>query len=189
MNRSQRNISLCSAGLSVLLVSSAVLLGSAMPPKILEVKEFSLIGIQARTHNAKEMTKDGVIPRQWNRFFRKESWPGFRIRSIPPSMPFTATTRATERRLHIFHRREGDRYFGDPCRHGREQSASGKVCRCYQRQRSGPERRATSVATNLDSGRPGSAWWPRSYKADFEVYDQRSRDPQDSQVDIYVGIK
>jgi predicted transcriptional regulator YdeE len=29
----------------------------------------------------------------------------------------------------------------------------------------------------------------RSYKADFEVYDQRSRDPQDSQVDIYVGIK
>jgi len=29
----------------------------------------------------------------------------------------------------------------------------------------------------------------RSYNADFEVYDQRSRDPQDSQVDVYVGIQ
>jgi predicted transcriptional regulator YdeE len=29
----------------------------------------------------------------------------------------------------------------------------------------------------------------RAYKADFELYDQRSRNPQDSQVDIYVGIK
>ena len=40
-----------------------------MPPKILEDKEFSLIGIEARTNNAKEMSKDGVIPRQWARFF------------------------------------------------------------------------------------------------------------------------
>jgi len=29
----------------------------------------------------------------------------------------------------------------------------------------------------------------RAYRADFEVYDQRSRDPQNSQVDIYVGIE
>ncbi|HYK50593.1 MAG TPA: effector binding domain-containing protein, partial [Terriglobales bacterium] len=29
----------------------------------------------------------------------------------------------------------------------------------------------------------------RSYKSDFEVYDQRSRDPQSSQVDIHIGIR
>jgi predicted transcriptional regulator YdeE len=29
----------------------------------------------------------------------------------------------------------------------------------------------------------------RSYKADFEVYDQRSRDPQSSQVDVCIGIR
>jgi predicted transcriptional regulator YdeE len=29
----------------------------------------------------------------------------------------------------------------------------------------------------------------RAYKADFEVYDQRSQNPQDSQVDLYVGLK
>jgi predicted transcriptional regulator YdeE len=29
----------------------------------------------------------------------------------------------------------------------------------------------------------------RAYKADFEVYDQRSQDPQESQVDLYLGLK
>ena len=29
----------------------------------------------------------------------------------------------------------------------------------------------------------------RAYNTDFEVYDQRARDPQDSQIDIYVGVK
>jgi predicted transcriptional regulator YdeE len=29
----------------------------------------------------------------------------------------------------------------------------------------------------------------RAYKADFELYDQRSQNPQDSQVDLYVGVK
>jgi predicted transcriptional regulator YdeE len=29
----------------------------------------------------------------------------------------------------------------------------------------------------------------RAYKADFELYDQRSQNPQDSQVDLYIGLK
>jgi predicted transcriptional regulator YdeE len=29
----------------------------------------------------------------------------------------------------------------------------------------------------------------RNYKADFEIYDQRSQDPQNAQVDLYVGMK
>ncbi len=29
----------------------------------------------------------------------------------------------------------------------------------------------------------------RAYKADFEVYDQRSQNPQESQVDLYIGLK
>jgi predicted transcriptional regulator YdeE len=29
----------------------------------------------------------------------------------------------------------------------------------------------------------------RTYNTDFEIYDQRSQDPQNAQVDLYVGIK
>ena len=30
---------------------------------------------------------------------------------------------------------------------------------------------------------------PRGYRADFEAYDQRAADPQNSQVDVYIGLK
>src|ERR1700674_758443 len=33
------------------------------------VPEFTVIGIAARTDNAKESTADGIIPKQWQRFF------------------------------------------------------------------------------------------------------------------------
>jgi predicted transcriptional regulator YdeE len=29
----------------------------------------------------------------------------------------------------------------------------------------------------------------RVYRADFEIYDERAANPQNSQVDVYVGIK
>jgi predicted transcriptional regulator YdeE len=29
----------------------------------------------------------------------------------------------------------------------------------------------------------------RTYKADFEIYDRRSHDPENAQIDLYVGIK
>ena len=29
----------------------------------------------------------------------------------------------------------------------------------------------------------------RAYQTDFEIYDQRSQDPQNAQVDLYIGMK
>jgi len=29
----------------------------------------------------------------------------------------------------------------------------------------------------------------RAYRADFEIYDQRAMDPQNLQMDVYIGIK
>jgi predicted transcriptional regulator YdeE len=190
MNRSQRNISLCSAGLSVLLVFSAVLLGSAMPPKILEVKEFSLIGIQARTNNAKEMTSDGVIPRQWNKFFTE----GILARipnKVDPTIYAVYSDYASDR--------NGDYTFFIGAKVIDTSAVpAGMVANKVP---AGRFAVVTSAKGPLQNVVP-QAWqqiWTleekaqlggsRSYKADFEIYDQRSRDPQDSQVDIYVGIK
>src|SRR5579863_2429045 len=43
----------------------------AMKPKIVEQPEFSIIGIQVRTSNAKEMTGQGNIPKQWSKFYKE----------------------------------------------------------------------------------------------------------------------
>src|SRR5439155_7920616 len=36
--------------------------------RIVEIPGFTVVGIEARTHNAKEATADGIIGRQWHRF-------------------------------------------------------------------------------------------------------------------------
>jgi predicted transcriptional regulator YdeE len=43
---------------------------ATMNPKVVEQTGFTVIGIAARTSNAKEMTADGMIGKQWGRFFQ-----------------------------------------------------------------------------------------------------------------------
>src|ERR1700757_1420638 len=45
------------------------------PIKLTNVSAFTVIGIEARTNNGKESTANGIIPKQWQRFFT-EGTPG-----------------------------------------------------------------------------------------------------------------
>jgi predicted transcriptional regulator YdeE len=190
MNRSGKTFRLYAAGLSVLLVPSALLLGGAMPLRIVEVKEFSVIGIEARTNNAKEMTNDGVIPKQWGKFFAEGI-----LSKIPnkldPSIYAVYTDYASDR--------NGDYTFFIGAKVSETSTIpTGMV---VKRVPAGKYAIVTSAKGPVQNVVP-QAWqqiWSfedkselggaRAYKADFELYDQRSRDPKDSQVDIYVGIK
>ena len=55
----------------LIIASACAALEYNMEPKIVEQKEFSVIGIEARTNNSKEMTGTGIIPKQWDRFFKE----------------------------------------------------------------------------------------------------------------------
>jgi predicted transcriptional regulator YdeE len=190
MSRSQRNAYRYSAGLSVLLVSSNLLMGSAMQPKIIEGKEFSVIGIEARTNNAREMTNDGVIPRQWGKFYAE---------GIVGKIPNKADSNTYAVYTDYASDRNGDYTFfigvkvSDtstiPAGMVAKRVPSGKFAVLVTAR--GPVQKVVPQAWQQiwsleDKSQLGGA---RSYKTDFEVYDQRSHDPKDSQVDIYVGIK
>src|ERR1700722_2472027 len=41
---------------------------TSMNPKVVQQAGFTVVGIAARTSNAKEMTAEGVIGKQWGRF-------------------------------------------------------------------------------------------------------------------------
>src|SRR5258708_21830478 len=41
--------------------------GSGMNPRVVQQGGFTVVGIAVRTSNAKEMTSDGVIGKQWGR--------------------------------------------------------------------------------------------------------------------------
>ena len=149
---------------------------------------FLVIGIEIRTTNAKEATADGVIPRQWQKFFQ-EGIQGKIPNQIGGNIYAVYSDYASD------HNGEYDFLIGAMVKEG-SVAPDGMAAKAL------PGGRFAVLTTNkgpLPKVVP-QAWQRifkledekklhRTYKADFEVYDQRSRDPQNAQLDIYVGMK
>ena len=163
---------------------------TSMESKVVEQPEFSIIGIQARTSNAKEMAGGGVIPKQWARFFKDgiaDKIPnkvdstiyavytnyasdyngeydfiiGMKVSSVSAVPPEMVAKKVPGGRFAVITSAKG--------------AAAQVVPQAWQR--------VWSLDHNKQLG------GTRAYKADFELYDQRSQNPQDSQVDLYIGLK
>jgi predicted transcriptional regulator YdeE len=173
-----------------ILAVTAASTGAAVEPKIVEQPEFSVIGIQARTSNAKEVKGGGAIPKQWDRFFKEgiaDKIPnkvdstiyavytnyasdyngeydfivGMKVSSVPAVPPGMVVKKVPQGKYAVVASAKGP--------------VAQVVPQAWQR-----------VYTLDDDKQLGGA---RAYKADFEVYDQRSQNPQESQVDLYIGLK
>ena len=172
------------------LAAGAPTVEAAMEPRVAEQPEFSVIGIQVRTSNAKEVTGGGAIPKQWERFFKEgiankipnkvdstvyavytnyasdyngeyDFIIGMKVSSVSDVPPGMVATKVPKDRYAIV------------------TSAKGPVAQVVPQ--------AWQRVYSLDDNKQlGGA---RAYKADFELYDQRSQNPHDSQVDLYIGLK
>jgi predicted transcriptional regulator YdeE len=176
--------------LAAVLVLTAAPVGAAMETRVVEQQEFSVIGIQVRTSNAKEMTAAGAIPKQWGRFFKEgiaEKIPhktgptiyavytgyessrdgeydfiiGMNVSSVSEVPPGMVAKKVPSGRYAVV------------------TSAKGPVAQVVPK----VWQQVWSLEDNKQLG------GIRAYKADFELYDQRSQNLQDSQVDLYIGLK
>jgi predicted transcriptional regulator YdeE len=163
---------------------------AAMEPTVVEHPEFSVIGIQVRTSNAKEVTGGGAIPKQWEKFFKE---------GIADKIPnkVDSTIYAVYTNYASDYNGEYDFIIGMKVstvsdvppgmvakkvpkgRYAIVTSAKGPVAQVVPQ----AWQRVYSLDDNKQLG------GVRAYKADFELYDQRSQNPQDSQVDLYLGLK
>ena len=161
----------------------------ASAPKIVEAGGFTVVGIAARTTNAKEMTPEGIIGRLWARLYQE---------GILAAIPNRAGSNVIAVYTDYASDEKGEYTF----------LLGAKVT-------SSDHLPASLVTKQVPAGRYAvftsdkgpvqqvvpQAWmrvWstPRTdpagmrvFKADFEVHDERSADPQSSVVDVYVGIK
>ena len=162
----------------------------SMEPKIIEQPEFSIIGIQIRTANAKEMTGQGAIPKQWSKFYKER---------VADKIPHKVDSRiyAVYTNYASDYNGEYDFIIGMKVRSASDVPAgmvakkvpSGKFAVITSGK--GPVGKVVPQAWqhvySLDNGHQlGGA---RAYRADFELYDQRSQNPQDAQVDLYIGLR
>ena len=159
-------------------------------PKKVHQEGFQIVGIEVRTTNAKEMSGAGAIPGQWQKFFQdgiQQKIPG----KVDDTIYAVYTDYASDR--------NGEYSFviGMKVNPGATVPA-GLVLKKIP---SGEYAVITTEKGPVGKVVP-AAWlqiWSledkhqlggtRAYRADFEVYDQRAADPQNSQVEVYVGVK
>jgi predicted transcriptional regulator YdeE len=172
---------------TVLSGGSAANQGGAVKPQIVERDAFTVIGIEVRTNNSQAAT---VIPRQWQSFFQ-DGTPGKIPARADADFVVVYSGYASD------HHGDYDYLIGGRVKGGTA-APQGMVVKLVPKARyavvtteRGPVGKVVSAAWQKiwsleESGGLGGK---RTYKTDFEVYDQRARDPNNSQVDIHVGIE
>jgi predicted transcriptional regulator YdeE len=160
-----------------------------MSPKIVEQPEFMVAGIAARTSNAKEMTADGVIGRQWARLMQEDilaKIPNRADASIVAVHTDYASDKDGEYTYLLGARVTSD--AGLPPGIVGKKIPAGRFVVFTTEKGPGPKvvpdtwMRINSLPKSAKGG-------DRTYRADYEIYDERARDPQNLQADVYVGIK
>ncbi len=144
--------------------------------KFEHVNEFQVVGVAARTSNAREMTSDGVIPKLWGQMARQAGVALYTEYASDEHGEYTFVLGA-----------KADPASDIPEGLTLKTVPSGRYA-VFTSDRGPVQKVVVETWLRIWSELP-SATNLRSYIADFEVYDQRAADPANAVVDIYVGVK
>lgn len=160
-----------------------------MNSRVVQQDGFTVIGIAARTNNAREATADGVIGKQWARFMQ-EGVLGKIPNKLDHSIVAVYTDYASDH--------NGDYTFIL----GAKVSSTANLPDGFVAQKvpagryvvftseKGPAPKVVpELWMKINSLPKSAAGGNRTYRADFEIYDERAADPQNLQVDVYIGVK
>lgn len=134
------------------------------------------------------MTAAGVIPKQWQRFFSEgiaQQIPN----KVGPNFYAVYSDYASD------HNGEYTYVLGASVKEGTA-APGGMVVRhipaghyAVITTEKGPVAKVVPAAWQRIFQLEADAEIKRGYQTDFEIYDQRAQDPQNAQVDIYIGLK
>jgi predicted transcriptional regulator YdeE len=193
MRAAKGNLATAAVSAAILIVALAAMAQSKgtpdMNPRVEEQAAFTMIGIAARTSNAKEMTADGSIGKLWTRLMQEnllESIPNRADGNIVAAYTDYASDKDGEYTFVLGARvSNGDKV---PTGMTAKTVPAGKYA-VFTSER-GPAQQVV-IATwmriwKTPKDAPGGN---RAYKTDFEVYDQRAQNPADTVMEIHVGIR
>ena len=160
-----------------------------MTPKVIEQPAFTVVGISARTSNEKEMGGHGVIAKQWGRLFQEgllERIPNKADQNVVAIYTDYASDHSGEYTFLL-----GSRVTSDakvPPGMVSKKVGGGKFA-VFTTDKGPADRVVPSSWTEINSLPRTAVGGDRVSQADYEIYDERARDPQNMQVDVYVGIR
>jgi predicted transcriptional regulator YdeE len=179
-----------------ILLALAVTIHAAAPrkepimnPKIANESGFTVIGIEARTSNAKEMTPEGTIGKQWARFMTE---------NLSTQIPNKSDAAILAVYTDYASEKDGEYAFILGARvTSPTQVPKGMIARKVQ-----PGRYAIFTSEKGLVAKVVSETWQRiwsipksapggnrAYRTDYEVYDERAANPENAQVEVHIGVK
>lgn len=160
-----------------------------MHPEIIQCDGFEVIGIAARTNNAQEAGPEGRIPKLWQRVMQEHV-----IDHVPgrtgPTLYAVYTAYASDA--------NGDYTLVLGAKVRPETNApAGMIATAvpsgqyavFSSERGPVAKVVVETWMRIWAYYQSTASGQRAYRADFEVYDERAADPDNAQVDIYIGLK
>lgn len=181
------NIHLLIAAIAGMALAFSGFPGGHAKPAIIEEPAFIVIGISAQTTNAREMSGQGIIGKQWARVMKENL-----LSRIP--------NRADSDILALYTDYKSDANGPYTFIIGAKVSSADKVpsgmitltvpAAKYAVFTSdpGPTSKVVPETWSRIWSFPKSVL-DRAYKTDFELYGRRALDPQNAQVNIFVGVK
>jgi predicted transcriptional regulator YdeE len=161
-----------------------------MNPKVVQqAAPFIVVGISGRTSNAKEMTGEGIIGTFWARLFQEKMLSQIRDKA-DGNVVAVYTDYASDHNGEYIYILGAKVKSPDNVPPGMVAKTipAGKYAVFTTEQ--GPAYQVVPRAWQKINSVPKAAvGGDRVYRADYEIYDERARDPQNSVVDVYVGIR
>lgn len=160
-----------------------------MSSRAVQLEGFTVIGIATRTNNAREASADGVIGKQWTRLMQEDV-----LAKIPGKLDHSIVALYTD--YESDHNGEYTFVLGSKVS-SPANVPEGMVAKKIPAGRyavftsgRGPGQKVVSeLWMKINSLSKSSLGGDRTYRADFEMYDERAADPRNLQMDVYVGIR
>jgi predicted transcriptional regulator YdeE len=176
---------------TVVLSVYACFAGVGLTPRIVDQESFKLVGITASTNNQKESGPDAIIGKLWQQFLSEGLLTKIPDR-VDQSIIAVYTDYATDANgQYTFILGAKVKPIPTPT------LPEGMVVKLvpagryvvFTSERGPVAKVVIETWKQIWSYYESPANGQRAYRADFEVYDQRAADPNNAQVDIYIGLK
>jgi predicted transcriptional regulator YdeE len=194
MQREIRNgLSLVGITVAMIFCSTGAFSGAQkvtdMNPRAVLQEGFTVVGISVRTNNAEQMTPEAPIGKQWSRLFKE---------GVLAAIPNKADANIVALYTDYASDKDGDYTYVLGARVTKvENLPAGMVAKTVPAGRyalftseKGPVQKIVVEMWQKVWATPKAALGgERSYKTDYEVYDQRAQNPADSIVDLYIAVR
>jgi predicted transcriptional regulator YdeE len=183
------------AGIAVAMVTCSVVASPGAKkvtdrnPRAVEQEGFTVVGIAVRTSNAEQMTPARPIGKQWERFFTE---------GVLAAIPNKADGQIVALYSEYASDKDGEYTYLLGARVRKVESVpagmtvknvpAGRYA-VFTSARGPVEKVVVEMWRRVWETPKNSLGGDRTYKTDFEVYDQRAQNPADAVVDLYVAVR